>query len=443
MTNHVPRTRGRTLVAALGAIAFAGTLPACNDFLNAENPGAVEADDLNSPAYVNLLTNGVIGEFQPMFATVNYYNALFSDELSNTHVFFEEKLVDLRDVTEENGTYSFFYYGPLHRTRFLADSVAARLNIILGDSASRDLRLARVKAYGGYTYILLAENLCESPIDLSAPLPPSELFQRAVDRFDEAIAVATAAKAVPGASAALMAGADSMINLARVGAARASLGMGDMAAAISYASPVPAAFEMRAYFSENSGGQNNMWWGRISTGSSGSNSAALSYTPFEAMVGDPRIPRPATEERGMNGDSIFIPNSPSAFSTHDGTAVGANVTRSASIRIASGLEARYVIAEAEGATPATLAFVQSRRAAGMQPAATFSGAALMAELRDQRRRDLYLDGHRLGDLRRYIELYSVNDFQTGPYPNTTTGETYADRKCWPLTLAERNGNPNL
>lgn len=439
--------RGGVRALALGVLASSLTLAACNDFLTAENPGAVEAADLNRPAYVNLLTNGVIGDFQLVASWINYYGAVFTDELYNTHVYFEERLFDTREVTPENGTYSFFLYGRLHRARFMADSVATRLTVILGDSASRDNRLARVRAYGGYSYIYLAENLCASPIDVSAPLPPSELFQRAIDRFDMAIEVATAARntpaATPGATAARIAIADSIINLARIGAARASLNLGEMDQAIAYATGVPEDFVYNLWFSENSGGENNMWWGRLSTGSAGSNSATLSFTPFLDMAGDPRVPRPETTERAMNGLDIFIPNSPLAFSTYDGTPTGANISRSASIRLASGLEARYIIAEAQGPTTETLDFVNERRAIGEQGTTAVAGDALMAELRDQRRRDFYLDGHRLGDLRRYMDLYGINEFPTGPYPNSTTGETYVDTFCWPLNLAEINGNPNV
>ncbi|HUF25911.1 MAG TPA: hypothetical protein VMM18_02920 [Gemmatimonadaceae bacterium] len=440
-TDNLRRRAARVL--ALGALGAVGPLAACTDFLTAENPGAIEAADLNSPAYLNLLTNGVIGDYQLVASWVNYYGALFTDELYNTHVFFEERLFDTRNVTPENGTHSFFLYGRMHRARFMADSVATRLGIILADSAQRDNRLARVRAYGGYSYVLLGENWCESPINVSAALPPSELFTRAIERFETAITVATAARNHTGASAASIAAADSIIAMARLGAARASLNLGNTAEAIGYATLVPADFQVNMHFSINSAGENNMWFGRLSTGSSGSNSATLSFTPFETMVGDPRVPRPATVEPAMNGLQIYIPNSPLGFSTYSGTETGADLTREASIRLASGLEARYIIAEAEGPTTETETFVNERRAVGNQLPVALAGDALMAELRDQKRRDFYLTGQRLGDLRRYMELYGINEFPTGPYPNTTTGETYVDRYCWPLNLAEINGNPNI
>ena len=131
------------------------------------------------------------------------------------------------------------------------------------------------------------------------------------------------------------------------------------------------------------------------------------------------------------------------FSSWSGTTQGGPVEQGGYVRIASSLEAQYILAEVAGPTQATLDFVNARRAVGLQPAVSLTGDALMAELRDQRRRDFYLDNHRLGDLRRYKRFYGVDEFQKGPYPGSTTGDTYnAATTCWPLPLAELNDNPN-
>ncbi len=431
-------TRRLGRLTTIAAVVGIGGITACNDFLTAENPGAIVAEDVTDARYATLITNGVIGEFQPMLGYVTWWNAIFTDELFNRATFFEEGLIDRREVTSTNGTYAFFYYGNLHRTRFLADNGAERLKTILGDSASRDLRLARVQAYGGMTYTYIAEALCASPIDVSEPLPSAELFARAIDRYDEAIAVAAAAKIQAKAQTRIVPrdtlAADSLRNFALVGAARAALNVNDKAAAIAYASQVPAGFEFRAYYSENSGRENSWMWNRLVAGSNGT----MLNTPFAAMDTDPRVPRP-----GGTTVLALIPNAPPSYSAYNGTLVGADFARGGWVRIASSLEAQYILAEARGATPATLDFVNARRAVGLQAPVALTGDALMAELRDQRSRDFYLDNHRLGDLRRYKEFYGIDLFPQGTYPGTTTGLTYsAGTTCWPLTLAEQNGNPN-
>lgn len=60
------------------------------------------------------------------------------------------------------------------------------------------------------------------------------------------------------------------------------------------------------------------------------------------------------------------------------------------MRFASGLEAQYIVAEAQGPTAATLAFVNARRAVGNEPPVSDTGNQLMADLREQRRRDFFL-----------------------------------------------------
>jgi hypothetical protein len=425
------RLRALTTAAALASVA--ATL-GCNDFLAAENPGAVRVADLNSPGYASLIPNSVIGEFQPMHGNVAWWNAIYSDELYNRAVFFEEGLIDRREVTEVNGTYSFFIYGPLHRTRFLADDGVTRLKAILGDTASRDLRLARVLAYGGYAYVYLGEMLCQSPIDGGEPLTPDQLFTAAIERFDEAIAVATAARTAaqartpPDARTAL--GADSVRNFALVGKARTQLDLNQGQAALATAQQVAANFEFRVYYSANSTRENNWFWNRLTASTSGS----LANTPFLAMAGDPRIPRIAT------GTRANVPLSPPSYSSWSNTVLGTDFVQGGHVRIASALEAQYIIAEVQGPVASTLTFVNARRAVGLQPPVTLAGDELMAELRDQRRRDFYLDNHRLGDLRRYKRYYQIDEFPKGPYPGSTTGETYnATADCWPLPLAELTG----
>jgi len=159
---------------------------------------------------------------------------------------------------------------------------------------------------------------------------------------------------------------------------------------------------------------------------------------------DPRVPITPTRVRAMNATNQFVANQPTSYSgyqppTLSGTTVvraGNAIQRGSTIRLASTLEAQYIIAEAAGGTAATLVFVNQRRAAGNQaPVAGLTPTDIMAELRDQRRRDFYLDLHRLGDLRRYKSQYQIDQFPTGP--------AYGNVECWLIPIEEINDNPNL
>ena len=439
--NTTPRRAARRAAAAL-VVAALGASAGCSDFLVAENPGAIEEPDLNAIGYTSLLTNAAIFGVQDAFDDLAYWNGQFVDELVNRNAqnpFAEEGAIDRRELGPEMTYITAFIYSPMQRARFLAEDAATRLTAILGDSAARDLRVARSLAYAGYAYVYLGEAMCTTPINRGVPKTPEEIFADALTHFGNAITTATAAKAYalgltpPGTATATA--ADSVRYFALVGSARAALNRNDKAAAITFASQVPADFVFRSYYSDNSTAQNNRAWNRLTAG----NNATLVGTPFEAMGTDPRIPRTTTA-----GARLGTPLSPSSYSTFTNTVAGGAFTASASIRIASGLEAQYIIAEAQGATPATLTFVNARRAAGQQPAVSLAGDALMAELRDQRARDFYLDNHRLGDLRRYKQYYNIDLFPKGAYPGSTTGQVYNESVfCWPLPLSEINDNPNI
>ncbi|MEW5930085.1 MAG: hypothetical protein AB1941_21730 [Gemmatimonadota bacterium] len=440
----------RRRAAALGvALAASGALAGCDGLLDVENPQAIDAGNLDDPFYLTLLTNGVVGDFQRAYDDLVYYSSVFTDELRNHTTIVEEQLIDQRFVDPDNGT-AAIAYTQVQRARFLADSTVGRFKALRGDSANSDLRMARVLAYAGTTYNLLGEHYCGIPVNLSAPHTPAAIFRDfAIPRFNEAITVATAARAAAAAttpatttSTRAVAGADSIINLARVGIARAALNLGDRPLAAQFAAQVPNDFVFRSLYSENSTEENSVIFGRMTAPIA----ASVSGTPFEGLR-DPRVPLPEQMETVQAGGRAFVPNSPTAYSTYTGTLPGGEFTRSAAIRIASGLEAQYIRAEAEGPTAITLAFINARRALGGQAAlpATVSRADFLVAVRDNRRRDLYMDAHRLGDLRRYKAQYGdiedYNEFQRGPYLGSATVE-YANVECLPVNRGEVNANPN-
>lgn len=428
---HTLRRHGRAAVV----LACAVLLGACNDFLKATNPGAINADNLNDARYIPLMVNGVIGEFQPAVSFTVNYGSVFTDEARNHHVFFENRDIDRRAIDPGNGTYVTFLYNPLNRARFLADSVAGRLKVILGDSAKSDVRLARVLAYGGHSYIWLGENLCTAAVDLSRPYPQDSLFLFAIAHLNEAITVANAVKASATATAAQKSAADSLINFSNVGIARANLGLNRPAAAIAAAQAVPANFEFRIYFSGGfSRGNNQMYAAMADSAGAAQRWEAVDNTPFATIV-DSRIT--LVNKRLMDGATVPVPSAPPSYSTYK---TGVDWSLGGWMRVASGLEAQYIAAEMQGPTAATVTFVNGRRTAGGQ--GPYAGTDIMAELRMQRKIDFYLDGHRLGDLRRYKRYYGVDEYPTGPYPGTTTGEVYGTQTCYPLSSSEINNNPN-
>ena len=94
MPLHLPSR----LTRMTAAIATLATLAGCTDFLKATNPSAIEAKDLENPLYVNLMVNGVIGEYQQIVDDMALRSGVFGDELFNNHGFFEEREIDKRNI---------------------------------------------------------------------------------------------------------------------------------------------------------------------------------------------------------------------------------------------------------------------------------------------------------------------------------------------------------
>lgn len=455
MRNQNGRERPARRLAAVLGLGLALGAAGCDDFMKVTNPGAIENPALEHDAYLDLMVQGVIGDFHPTYAWTALFSGVFADELRNHHSFFENGEIDRREVNENNGTYVAAVYNGLHRTRFLADSVATRIQTLRGDSAGMDLRLAKTYAYGGYTWMLMGEQFCATPINRSDPVPSQQLLATALQRFEKAVAVATAARAAatsqPNAAVRnrMIAGADSILNFARVGAARSALGLSAFdatarqkaleharAVAPAYASPAAPGFAFRAHYALDGGRYtrrvSNPFWEFIPDG----RWFSISGTRFDNL-GDPRVPMRPDTVAAADGTRRTFPNSPASFSSNNGTLDGALFDREASIRIASALEARYIVAELEGVSPANLAFVNERRAMAGQAPLTATGAAdYQAALREQRARDFYLDGHRMGDLRRYKQALNLDLWPRGSYYGSAT-LSFGAQECWPIPLSEQ------
>lgn len=454
MTTHIRRFQ---LAAAVAIVVAASS--ACSDYLKVTNPGAVDVTKLADSTDATLLVNGAVAEFQLMYGSTALYGGLFSDEASNAHVNSSYILMDQRNLTNNLDLVSLTY-SPIQRARFASDTTANRLIGYLGANAGADTRVARTLALAAYSEVILGETFCTAPIQGSKPLDPAALFQLVAPKFDSAIAIARAASAGNNNKAA----ADTLVNLALVGAARAALDLGDKTKAIAYASQVTAGFVYRVYYAEGipttPGLPVNPYWNAMGSPQAATSpgaqvsggftysQAALWYSvdPTFQNLKDPRVPTTPTTVRAMNATQVYVPNKPVSFGGYIAPTTafpgGQAMTPGASIRIASYLEAQYIIAEANGGNAATLAFVNQQRTANGQGASTAtSPAAVLADLRDQRRREFYLDGHRVGDLRRYLSQYQLDQFPKGPYQGSTT-VSYGTSTCFPIPISEINANPN-
>ncbi len=424
-----PRSRAGGLLAAL-TLAAAVVAGGCN-ILDVKNPGAITTDNLKSPAMVPAIANGALAEFQSAFSRTAMFGAQFTDELVEGHTYVSYKPVDVRAIDPSNDNIDVFVYRTLQRARGAADTGIVRIQDIIGDKVSSSMDVARMYDLGGYSLLLLAETFCGAPIDLSATKSPDDLLKLAIDRFNKAITVAAAARGAGGNAAS----ADSLTALANLGIARASLDLNDKTTALTKAQLVPASFQWWANYSANSSAEYNFIGDELRAGNE-----YAGYDPSLVGLNDPRLPQ-ATARIPVPFNPtvlVYLPYQGLQFSGYQPGVLN-RIDRPTDVRLASGLEAQYIVAEAQGNTAATVAFVNQRRAVGgLGP---YTGTDVMAELRQQKKIDFFLSAHRLGDLRRYKRFSNVDNFPSGVWP-IDNATVYGTQVCMPLPNSEINGNTN-
>ncbi len=402
----------------------------CDDLLTVSDPGAIQEKDLENPATEQLIVNGALSEWQYVYDYMTLTASIFSDEIFTDHTNIDHREFALHNFPNtnalNNGTYS-----NLHKARATAEDGAARLKAFHGQAASSNLNVAELLTYAGYSYTLLGEHFCESPVNGSRAYSSDELLNFALERFDEAITIATSGQASNPTRAT------TILNTARVGAGRAALQLGQMQKAISYASAVPANFERSINRSTNSARESTIMGAQWASASG----AWAGVSPRFRAMNDPRVRSTAAPRLGLNARPVHLPYLPFSYVGWSAASTEQIIALTSKVKYSTGLEARYIVAEASGATAQTLAFVNERRQfAGQQPV-NISGSDLLAELREQRSRDFFLGVQRHGDLRRYIKLNNIDLFPKGSYP--VTSEQYGTQKCFIIPLSEISANPNL
>lgn len=432
----------KRLLSALLIFGTVSVAAACKDLLSVDRPTLITEEQVaNDPALLNAIAQGAIEPFRFEYAWIAHAGAGQTDEALLTHVWSPWNEYDDRDVTPAGGAYDGISYPYLQQARVSSAKTVERLLGLLGDKAATNAAYARANAYAGYSALLVADHLCSVPVD-GVVETPDQVRQTAIAFFEAAVTAGTAASALD------------VVNLANVGMARAYLGMGNRDKAIEFGNKVPAAFSAAVgYVSDPDFGkwQTYNLYNRVS-GLRSVGEFTLGYSgEMYGTLRDLRVPF-ETDSMRLMFDSrparrmSHLPFQPSSFTQW--TPGGKNLmSQDAGIRFASGLEGRYIVAEASLAggtggmtTPQVLALVNERRQAGVGAPNPFVGSDLAGELRNQRKLDFMLAGFRMPDLLRYERFYGLDLWPKGQmegFVDNDWVQLYGNSKCWPIGASER------
>lgn len=418
------------LIQRTGAWVLLALLPlsaACDNLLDVETAGRIPAEQLEDPANAALLVNSAVADFECAFGAYVVLGGLIGEELADATQTASRYPYDQRTFTSSDSRYATFgctdlgVYTPLQTARATADRAAELLaGATDAQVPRRQELLATARLYAGYAVLLMGEGFCSGVISTldaagnityGAELSRPEMFQAAVQRFTAAMEAATAANNTD------------LLNAALVGRARAYLNLGNYAAARADALRVPPAFVRSVTASGVSSRREN----RVVAQNSATSTLTSVGEQFRNL-NDPRVPVIDTGRRSATGVPLFRQTKFTSVADP--------------IPLATGDEARLIVAEAEaraGNLSAAVAIINQFRSAARQPAFSSTNAqAVLNEVIEQRRRELFLEGQHFGDVLRY-------DLELRPAAGTAFpgGGTYGNARCLPLPDVERLNNPRL
>ena len=422
----VPRSAavGRRLAMSLLTLGMVAT-SACNSLLSVDNPGRVPDTQLDDPALAPILESAAIGTFE--CGAVNYAATagMLAGEYWSANGFVNNHPWEWRGVVQikqepgscNYGRASTFmgFYTPLQQARFQLEDTYNRVEKFTDAQVpTRAKILTEMRAYAGYSLLLLAEGMCQMTIDRGPVMTRAQTLALAEQRFTDAIAKATALND------------KSLLNMALVGRARTRLDLGNLPGAATDAAAVTdTAFVRVAEFSETTQSRENRIYDLTIRGEFISVAPAYQGLTVNG-VADPRVK--VTDTKRIAADNVTPLWLQQKF-----TGSGA-----VSLPIASWAEAQLIFAEATGGQAGLDAINRVRAASGIAPlvmADPNDAAAFETAVLEERRRQLFSEGQRYGDmLRKGI-----------PFPTGTNrkGQTYSNLTCVPLPDVETLNNPNL
>lgn len=415
-TGSGSRTGKRRMAAALMACMLT-TTAACDSLLDVDIPGSVQESDLDNPALAQTLYYSAIGSFECAYTNYVATAGVLTEEYIVSSAWLNDNIWGWRGVelrTADGGCSNnrdasgFGAYTPLQEARYLLEDASRRLQefdpAAVPDQAEM---VAELTAYAGYAYTLLGEGFCSMAIDQGPEMQPAAVLEVAQSYFSDVIDDPAATSDVR--------------LLALLGRARVRLDLGDLPGAAADAAQIPAGWAFTADYSTVQGNRENRIYNV--TVRNHYISVAPEYRGLEVNgTPDPRV---QVVDSGENG--------------HDGTTPHwiqqKYPTADAPIAIASWEEAKLILAEALGGADAVQHINELRAAQGIDPLVNPDVANMLPVILEERRRQLWTEGHRLNDMLRHDIAF--------PQGTNHKGQTYGPTTCLPLVDQERNSNPNL
>ncbi len=432
MTTHhdrkgAGRVRGARAAMLAAALVCAAAVGACD----VVNPGPVEDQFLGEPGSQEGLVNGSTRRLAEAVSWEAYTTGLLSREIfpgGQTGAHGHDVLTQGGYV--QPGSYAG-YFDDAQQARFIAETAIDRLTA----AGAPDALLFKAQNMAGYAYRNLGENWCQAVLDGGALQPGTIYFQRAVEHFTEALGLAAT---------------DDERYAALAGRAAAEVWLGDWSAAVADAHQVPDDFVFWLNLDQqDQETENHIYFANANSPYRAYTIWKTFYEGYYADTGDPRTPwvkDPA------------LPFANAALSGY-GQVPWINqrkyTSRNDDMRLASGWEMRLIEAEAalvDGDVPAAVALINHVRTRNVSdvtgdPLEPWQATTLeeaWTALKRERGIELWLEGRRLGDQRRWQEQSAPGDLGLPNFESVSKIFSQHPRSlCFDIPDSERDANPNV
>lgn len=390
--------------------------------LKVTNPGPVQAEFLDNTAALAAVANGAGRDLAEALNWTAYTSAAVTREVlpsGSTAAFGISVRQQLGVLSDDDGA---DWWNQSQRARWTAENGVTRIKTVLGTAANNNATLAQALIWAGYSNRHLGEMFCDCIIDGGPRQAYTVYLERSEAAFTEAIAVATAANSTP------------LREAATAGRASVRLLRNNLTGAVADAALITNnAFVYRMPYYVNTVDQyNRIYWASANQPYRAHTVWGTYYEAYRRTTRDSRVPYDS---------SLTI-----RFGDAAVTSLGGQVRwyfqtkfpdRASSINLASGWEMRLIEAEAllaGGDVAGAMAKLNARRVAlSLTPWTAANATEAWTALKRERGIELWLEGRRLGDFRRWAALNRPGEQES------MTGRSL----CFPIPLSEKETNPNL
>lgn len=414
------------------------SLISCQDFLDVSNPGPVQDESLNDPAAHNAVVIGAQKSLAIALDNLAHEGAGVAREVSSSgqvgaHGIGRNHRRGILSDNENDG-----HWERTQTARFAAEDGVRRFTEVVdaGDLNNYE-PYAHILLYAGYSNRLLGENMCNAVID-GGPAEPREVWlQRAEAWFTDAISIAENIDNENYRLAAIS------------GRASVRVHLGDWSGAVNDASEIPDNYNFSMPY-DTEGLEDN--YNRLYWASAGPESPFRAYTAWNTFIedyyeeyNDQRTPYEFDPDiptvDNANPDYSSINNGSIPFLRQK-----KYTSRDHPINLSSGREMRLIEAEnymREGDFTTAMEIINNLRAdIGVASWNVDNEEEAWTALKRERFIELWLEGRRLSDLKRWNEEQIPGAHDTEDNLSEADLPDIRDT-CFPIPPVERETNPNI